>query len=130
MSPLTDEQLEALLQSHRPADPAPALKARIVTAARTRSQWAFAEAMAGILLIGLNLSLIAASVTHVLPQPSHINPSRTHQIATALDQLDLPLSQQDTQTMAEQLAAGEHLVRVPILHAPSQSIALNIGGMQ
>jgi hypothetical protein len=127
---MTDEQLEVLFQNHRPAGPAPALKSRIVKDARSRSQWAFTETMAAVLLVGLNLSLIAASITQVFPTHVAPDPARTRQLAAAIQQLDLPLSQEDAQTMAQQLAAGENLVRIPLIHGPTDnSLTINLGGI-
>lgn len=113
---MTDEDIESLLQKYRPAAPAPALRRRIVKTAGTRSYWAFLESMAALLLIGMNLSLIGASVTRLFPTDVPTDPARTQQLAAAITQLDLPLSTEDTQAMAQTLAAGEHLVQLPILH--------------
>jgi len=124
---MTDDQLEALLQQHRPA-PAPALKSRIVKEARSRSQWAFYETMAALLLLGMNLSLIAASVTHSVPPRPPASATRVQNLAAAIARLELPLPQNATQALAAQLAAGENLVLVPHVPSPAHAINLNSGG--
>ena len=112
---MTDDTLESLLHRHRPVGPGPALRTRIARSSRRRSQWAFLEAMAALLLIGMNLSLISASVTQLFPAPA-ADPARPGQIASALTALDLGLSPEQTQIMAQQLAAGAHLIPLPLLH--------------
>jgi hypothetical protein len=113
---MTDDRLESLLQRHRPAGPGPALRARIARSSRSRSQWAFLESMVALLLIGMNLAQIGASVTHLFPAPV-ADPARPRQIALALSALDLGLSPEQTQVMAQQLAAGAHLTPLPLIHS-------------
>lgn len=124
---MTDDELESLIQRYRPAAPAPALRGRIVQTARSHSRLMFVEGMAALLLIGMNLSMIAASVTRVLVTEIPSDPGRTQQLAMNIKRLELSLSPQDTQAMAAQLAAGERLIQVPIIHYP-KNIPDNFGG--
>ena len=118
---MTDHDLQMLLARYRPAAPDAALRSRIVSAARAHSRWLFLESMAAILLVGFNLSLIAASVTQLFPSRLPPDPKNTEQLAAAIQQLDLPLSPQEAHTLAQQLAAGQRLVRVPLIHGPADT---------
>ncbi len=120
-------KIECILVRFRPAGPDADLRSRVVQRTRTRSRWAFAEAMAAMLLIGLNLAQIGASVTQIIPPP-HTNEARTRQLAVAIARLDLPFSQDEAYAMAQQLSAGERLVRLPLVHG-SPSMNINNGGM-
>jgi hypothetical protein len=114
----TDDEtrdMEALLGRYQPAAPQAALRARVVREARKRSQWAYLEGIAALMLVGMNLAQIGASVTPVFRAP-RIDVGRTEQIAAEIDRLGLPLDKGETRMMAEQLAAGERLVRLPQIH--------------
>lgn len=126
---MTDDtsDIESMLSRFKPADPDAAVRERLVRRARTRSQWAFAEAMAAMLLIGMNLAQIGASVTQILPSP-HADEARTRQVASAIARLDLPISQDEAYAMAQQLSAGERLVPLPMIHG-NPSLNTNLGVM-
>ena len=114
----TDDEtraLEALLERYQPAAPQATLRARVVREAHKRSQWAYLEGIAALLLVGMNLAQIGGSVTQVIQAP-RIDAGRTEQIAAEISRLDLPLDSGQTRMMAEQLAAGERLVRLPEIH--------------
>ena len=108
-------EMEALLERYQPAAPQAALRARVVREAHKRSQWAYLEGVAALLLVGMNLAQIGGSVTQVIQAP-RIDVGRTEQIAAEIDRLGLPLDSGQTRIMAEQLAAGERLVRLPQIH--------------
>lgn len=120
-------EIESLLGRFKPAGPDAAVRRRVVRQARRRSQWAFAEAMAALLLIGMNLAQIGASVTQVIPRP-RADEGRTQQLASAITRLDLPISRQEAYVMAQQLSAGEHLVPLPLIHG-NPSLNTNLGVM-
>ena len=60
-----DRDIKLLLQHYQPVGPNAALRARVQAQARARSHWAFVEAAAATLLIGLNLVLICGSLQRV-----------------------------------------------------------------
>lgn len=124
---MSDEtsDMESILSQYQPAGPDAAVRERIVGRARVRSRWAFGEAMAAMLLIGMTLGQIGASVTAVIPRP-HADEARTQRLASAIAQLDLPISRDEAYAMARQLSAGERLVSLPVIHGDS-SINTNIG---
>ena len=126
---MSDEtsDMESMLTQYRPAGPDAALRARIVGQVRVRSRWAFAEAMAALLLIGMTLAQIGASVTQIIPRP-HVDEARTQRLALAIASLDLPIGRDEAYSMAERLSAGERLVLLPLVHGNS-SINTNIGVM-
>jgi len=107
--------MEELLGRYRPAGPEAALRARVVREGRKRSRTAYWEALAAVLLVGMNLAQIGGSVTQVIPAP-RVDQGRAEKIAAAIDQLELPLDAGERRMMAEQLAAGERLVRLPVIH--------------
>ena len=118
---MTDEMddetrgMEELLGRYRPAGPEAALRARVVREGRKRSRGAYVEALAAVLLVGMNLAQIGGSVTQVIPGPQ-VDEGRAEKIAAAIDKLELPLDVGERRMMAEQLAAGERLVRLPVIH--------------
>lgn len=114
---MSDEtnDMESMLTQFRPAGPDAAVRARIVGQARVRSRWAFVEAMAAMLLIGMTLAQIGASVTQVIPRP-HVDEAHTQELASAIARLDLPISRDEAYAMAQRLSAGEHLVLLPLVH--------------
>lgn len=124
---MTDDtsEIESMLSRFRPAGPDTDLRGRVVRQTRRRSQWAFAEAMAAMLLIGMNLAQIGASVTQIIPPP-HADEARTRQLAVAIARLDLPISRDEAYAMAQQLSAGQRLVPLPLIHG-SPSINTNYG---
>jgi hypothetical protein len=108
-------EMESILSRYRPAGPNAALRDRIVRQGHRRSGWLFLEAMAAMLLIGMNLAQISASATQFISS-SHADEARIQEIATALRRLDLPVSPDETQAMAVRLAAADRLVPLPSLH--------------
>ncbi|MEI8197915.1 MAG: hypothetical protein WCI73_18630 [Phycisphaerae bacterium] len=116
-----DTEIESLLVRYRPAGPDAALRGRILRQTPQRAQrsyWSFLEAMAALLLIGLNLAQISASVTDFIPPPP-IDLARTQQIAAQIRHLDLPVTPAETEAMAQRLASGERLVMLPQIHGPT-----------
>lgn len=124
---MTDDttDIESLMIRFRPAGPDADLRSRVVRQTRNRSRWAFAEAMAAMLLIGMNLAQIGASVTQIIPPP-HRDEARTQQLASAIARLDLPISRDEAYAMAQQLSAGEQLVPLPLIHG-NPSFTTNYG---
>lgn len=120
-------EIESILTRFRPTGPDAAVRGRVVQQVRRRSRWAFAEAMAAMLLIGMNLAQIGASVTQIIPLP-HTDEARTQQLALAIARLDLPINRDEAYAMAQQLSAGEHLVLLPVIHG-NLSINTNNGVM-
>ena len=116
MDEMDDETrgMEAMLGRYRPAGPQAALRARVVREGRKRSRGAYMEGMAVLLLVGMNLAQIGGSVTQVIRMP-RIEEGRAEKIAAAIDKLELPLDAGERRMMAEQLAAGERLVRLPLV---------------
>ena len=125
---MTEEthDIEALLRRYRPAGPDAALRTRIVGQSRRRSAWLFVEAVAAMVLIGLNLAQIGATAAHFVP-PARVDEARTRAVAAAITRLDLPLSRDQAQVMAMELAAGGRLVPLPLLRGGA--IDLNNGAM-
>jgi len=117
MDEMDDETrgMEAMLGRYRPAGPQAALRARVVREGRKRSRGAYWEALAAVLLLGMNLAQIGGSVTQVIPGP-RVDEGRAEKMAAVIDQLELPLDAGERRMMAEQLAAGERLVRLPLVH--------------
>lgn len=126
---MTDDtsEIESILSRFRPAGPDAKVRGRVVQQERKRSRWAFAEAMAAMLLIGMNLAQIGASVTQIIPPP-HTDEARTQQLALAIARLDLPINSDEAYAMAQQLSAGERLVMLPVIHG-NLSINTNNGVM-
>ena len=126
---MTDDtsEIESILARFRPAGPDATVRGRVVRQVRSRSRWAFAEAMAAMLLIGMNLAQIGASVTQIIPPP-HTDEARTQQLASAIARLDLPINRDEAYAMAQQLSAGERLVLLPLIHG-NLSINTNNGMM-
>ena len=120
-------EIESILTCFRPAGPDAAVRGRVIQQVRSRSRWAFAEAMAAMLLIGMNLAQIGASVTQIIPPP-HADEARTQQLALAIARLDLPINRDEAYVMAQQLSAGERLVLLPVIHG-NLSINTNNGVM-
>ena len=116
--------MESMLSQYRPAGPDSVLRQRIVDQARVRSRWAFAEAMAAMLLIGMTLAQIGASVTEIIPRP-HADEARTQRLASAIVSLDLPIDRDQAYAMAQKLSAGEHLVLLPLIHGDPSANANN-----
>ncbi len=108
-------EMEARLAHYRPGTPDAILRQRILQQTRSRSRWSFLEAATVIVLVGLNLVQTAGTAMR-MPPPPQTTEARTQQIAQAITRLDLPLTQDDTYLMAQQLAAGEHLVPLPLIH--------------
>lgn len=114
---MSDEthDVESILDRYRPAGPDAAARERIVRKAQVRSRWAFAEAMAAMLLIGMTLAQIGASVTEIIPRP-HADEARTQRLASAIASLDLRIDRDEAYAMAQRLSAGERLVLLPLVH--------------
>ncbi|GEM_PF-3758463 len=117
--------VESILGQYRLAGPDAAVRARIVGRAEVRSRWAFAEAMAAMLLIGMTLAQIGASVTEIVPRP-RADEARTERLASEIASLDLPIGRDEAYAIAQRISAGERLVLVPLIHGDS-SINTNIG---
>jgi hypothetical protein len=123
--------MEHLLQKYRPAGPGGELRGRIVDAAQARSRGAFWEAMGVVLLVGMNLAVIGASVTRVLPTETPVDEAKAEELAAAIVALDLPVSREDAEAMAARLASGGRWVCVPEVHGNSKGMLTTIfGGMQ
>ena len=118
-------EMESILTRYRPAGPDATVRERVVGQAQRRWRGAFAEAMVAMLLVGMNLAQIGASVTQVISVP-HIEEARTQQLAEAIACLDLPITQDETYAMARQFSAGERLTLLPLVHG-NPSINANIG---
>jgi hypothetical protein len=116
------DDLESMLGRYRPAAPNSALRGRIVRQAQRNSRGVFLEAMAAILLLGVSLGQIGASVTQFVPAP-RIDDRQIQQTASAISHLDLGLSPQDTQAIAVRLASADRLTPIPSVHGRSMSLS-------
>jgi hypothetical protein len=108
-------EIESILSRYRPAGPDAGLRMRIVQQSRRRSIWPFMEAIAAVVLIGLNLAQIGASVTRLVPQ-APADEARDRTVAAAIGRLDLPVTVGEARVLAMELVAGEHLVPLPLIH--------------
>ena len=114
---MTDDthDIEALLSRYRPAGPDAALRGRIIGQTRRRSAWPLLEAMAALLLVGLNLAQISVTARQ-LGAPSRVDEAQAQEVAAAITRLDLPVSRDQARVMALELAAGGRLTPLPLLH--------------
>jgi hypothetical protein len=109
-------EMEALLVRYRPAGgvAAEAGRARLVRKARERASWAYWEAMAAVLLVGMALAQVAGSVTRMVPGPRGQD-ERVQEIVAALAEAGVPLDEEERAVLAAEWAAGERLIRVPVV---------------
>ena len=115
-----DQALEALLNRYRPRGPDAVLRVRIVRESQRRSRWVFVEGLAALLLVGMTLAQIGGTVTRLIPN-GPVDGERTQKLATEIAALDLPFDKVQTEVMAQELVAGERLVRLPQVYAAAMN---------
>ncbi len=115
------DDVEVLLARYQPPGPPAALRGALIAHAARLTWFTTFQSIAAALLLATNLTVIAFSIDHARPAP---DPAHRKEIAAELAVLRLPLSPEETDQLANQLAAADHQTLAPEIHGHLDSLSL------